>query len=162
MHGVGRVAQILRRTLAGRSRRFYQIVLEAGSGGQVLVPMEHARELGLRHPRQAQEVLPAVRRLQRAASRPTQRRQSAHHYAWCQERLRQDGALGLAEVRRFLYDLEKVEGFTNPHLRQLRTYVYTQIPTEIAQALRCSQADAVQTVDTALTSRRLPTLPLPS
>jgi len=68
--------------------------------------------------------------------------------------------MGLAEVRRFLHDLEQVESFVNLRLRQLRSYVYIELPTEIAQALGCSPATAEHLVDTALTSKHPIALPM--
>ena len=101
-----------------------------------------------------------VQRLQQAASQPALRGQSESHYSWCKQRLRQGQALGLAEVRRFLHDLEQVENFANLRLRQLRSYVYVELPAEIAQALGCSLATAEHLVDTALTSKHPVALPM--
>jgi hypothetical protein len=64
-------------------------------------------------------------------------------------------------VRRFLHDLEQVEHFTNPRLRQLRSYVYIELPIEIAQALGCSLATTEHLIDTALTSKHPVALPMP-
>ena len=41
------------------------------------------------------------------------------------------------------------------------TYVYAQLPTEIAQALGCSLATAEHLVDTALASKHPVALPMP-
>ena len=64
-------------------------------------------------------------------------------------------------MRRFLHELEQVESFANLRLRQLRSYVYAQLPTEIAQALGCSLATAEHLVNTALTSTHPVALPRP-
>ena len=117
------------------------------------MPVEDAPALGLRLALSASEVPQVLQRLQQAASRPVLRGQSESHYLWCKQRLRQGQALGLAEVRRFLHDLEQVESFANLRLRQLRSYVYAELPAEIAQALGCSLATAEHLVDTALTSK---------
>jgi CarD family transcriptional regulator len=162
MHGIGWVANILTQTMAGQPRRFYQIVLEARVHGDVLVPVDHARALGLRRPLQARQVQNVLQRLQQAASRQPKKGQNTSHYGWCKACIRQKGALGLAEVRRFLYDLEGRERLTDRRLRRLRTYVYTQLPTEIAHALHCSPTAAAHMVDVALTSQRpMPTLRSP-
>jgi CarD family transcriptional regulator len=153
MHGVGRVAKIHTRTIAGQPRRFYQIVLEDQTRGDVFVPVDNAQALGLRRPLHARQVRQTLQQLQQTASQPLKRGQGNSHYAWCKERLRQGEALGLAEVRRFLHDLEHLGSVTDLHLRLLRTYVCTQLVTEIAQALRCSRAEAERVVDLALTSR---------
>jgi len=158
MQGTGRIKNILTRTTEGRVQCFYQIVLERNQG-EVLVPVEDARALGLRHALRASEVPQVIQRLQQAASRPVVRGRTEDHYTWCKRRLRQGHTLGLAEVRRFLHDLEQVESFANPHLRQLRSYVYTQLPAEIAQALGCPLATAAHLVDTALTSTQPVALP---
>jgi CarD family transcriptional regulator, regulator of rRNA transcription len=160
MHGIGRIKNIVIRTTEGRAQGFYQIVLEKNKG-EVLVPVEDAAVLGLRHALLASEVPQVLQRLQQAASRPVLRGQSENHYLWCKQRLRQGQALGLAEVRRFLHDLEQVEHFTNLRLRQLRSYVYVELPIEIAQALGCSLATAEHLVDTALTSKHPVALPRP-
>ena len=160
MHGIGRIKTIVTRTTEGRPQGFYQIELEKNRGG-VLVPVEDAVALGLRRTLLASEVPQVLQQLQRAASQPVLRGQSEHHYLWCKQRLRQGQALGLAEVRRFLHDLEQVEHFTNLRLRQLRSYVYVELPTEIAQALGCSLATAEHLVDTALTSKHPVALPMP-
>lgn len=159
MQGIGRIKHIVIRTAAGRQQGFYQIELETNKG-EVLVPVEDATALGLRHALPASEVPQVLQQLQRAASRPALRAQSEHHYLWCKQRLRQGQALGLAEVRRFLHDLEQVESFANLRLRQLRSYVYAQLPTEIAQALGCSLATAEHLVDAALTSKHPVALPM--
>jgi CarD family transcriptional regulator, regulator of rRNA transcription len=159
MQGIGRIKNIVIRTAAGRQQGFYQIELEKNKG-EVLVPVEDATALGLRHALPASEVPQVLQQLQRAASRPALRGQSEHHYLWCKQRLRQGQALGLAEVRRFLHDLEQVESFTNLRLRQLRSYVYAQLPMEIAQALGCSLATAEHLVDAALTSKYPVALPM--
>jgi RNA polymerase-interacting CarD/CdnL/TRCF family regulator len=90
------------------------------------------------------------------------RGQSVDHYTWCKERLRQGDALGLAEVRRFLHDLQRVESINNPNLRQLRSYVCEQLPAEIAQALGCPKSTADAVIDKALTSKRPVNIPAPS
>src|SRR5262249_23789054 len=158
MQGTGRIHNILTRTLEGVPRHFYEIVLEKNRG-EVLVPVEEATALGLRHALQASEVPQVLRRLQQVASRLAQRGQGEVHYTWCKRCLREGGGLGLAEVRRFLHDLEQVESIVHPRLRQLRAYVYAQVPAEIAQALHCSLSTAEQLVDTALTSTQPVALP---
>lgn len=158
MQGTGRIHNSLTRTIEGVSRHLYEIVLERNRGA-VLVPLEEASALGLRHVLRAAEVPQVVQRVQQEASRSPQRGQSEDHYTWCKNRLRQGGVLGLAEVRRFLHDLEQRESLVHPRLRQLRTYVYTQFPAEIAQALRCSLSTAERLVDTALTSTHPIALP---
>ena len=157
MHGIGQIKTIVTRTTEGRAQGFYQIELEKG---EVLVPVEDAAVLGLRHALSASEVPQVLQQLQQAASRPALRGQSESHYLWCKQRLRQGQVLGLAEVRRFLHDLAQVESFANLRLRQLRPYVYVELPTEIAQALGCSLATAEHLVDTALTSKHPVALPL--
>jgi CarD family transcriptional regulator len=151
MQGIGRIKNIVTRTTEGRPQGFYQIVLEKNKG-EVLVPVEDAAALGLRHVLLASEVPQVLRH----SNKPL-------HSQRCGDRVRaiicgvssacgQGQALGLAEVRRFLHDLEQVENFANLRLRQLRSYVYAQLPTEIAQALGCSLATAEHLVNTALTS----------
>jgi len=160
MQGIGRIKNTVTRTTEGRQRDFYQVELEKNKG-EVLVPVEDAAALGLRQALPASEVPQVLQRLQQAASRPALRGQSEHHYLWCKQCLRQGQALGLAEVRRFLHDLEQVESFANIRLRQFRSYVYAELPTEIAQALGCSLATAGHLVDTALTSKHPVALPRP-
>jgi RNA polymerase-interacting CarD/CdnL/TRCF family regulator len=160
MQGIGRIKNIVTRTTEGRQQGFYQIELEKNKG-EVLVPVEDATALGLRPALQAAEVPQVLKRLQQPASRPVLRGQSEQHYLWCKQCLRQEQALGLAEVRRFLHDLEQVESFANLRLRQLRSYVYAQLPTEIGQALGCSLATAEHLVETALTSKHPVALPMP-
>jgi CarD family transcriptional regulator len=159
IHGTGQIINILTRTVEGVPQHFYQIVLTKNRG-QVLVPVREAKALGLRHAMQASEVAPIVRQLQQAAARSPQQKHPEDDYTWSKGRLREGKALGLAEVRRFLHELEQVESIANPRLRQLRTYVYTQLPTEIAQAVGCAQATAERLVDTALTSTRPVALPI--
>jgi len=159
MQGIGRIKNTVTRTTEGRQQGFYQIELEKNKG-EVLVPVDDAAVLGLRHALAASEVQQVVQRLQQAASQPVLRGQSESHYSWCKQRLRQGQALGLAEVRRFLHDLEQVENFANLRLRQLRSYVYVELPAEIAQALGCSLATAERLVDTALTSKHPVALPM--
>ena len=125
------------------------------------MPVEDATAFGLRHALSASEVPQVLQRLQQAASQPVLRGKSENHYLWCKQRLRQGQALGLAEVRRFLHDLEQVESFTNLRLRQLRSYIYVELPTEIAHAMGCSLATAEHLVDTALTSKHPVALPMP-
>jgi CarD family transcriptional regulator len=158
MHGIGRINSSVTRTTEGRPQEFYQIGLEKNKG-ELLVPVEDAAALGLRPALQASEVPQVLQKLQQAASQPVLRGQSENHYLWCKQRLRQGQALGLAEVRRFLHDLEQIESFANLRLRQLRSYIYAQLPTEIAQALSCSLATAEHLVDTALTSKHPVALP---
>ena len=105
MQGIGRIKNIVTRTTEGRPRGFYQVGLEKNKG-EVLVPVDGAAALGLRHTLSASEVPQVLQRLQQAASQPVLRGQSETHYLWCKQRLRQGQALGLAEVRRFLHDLD--------------------------------------------------------
>jgi RNA polymerase-interacting CarD/CdnL/TRCF family regulator len=156
MHGTGQIKDLLTRTTAGGPQRFYHIVLVKG---EVLVPVEDASTLGLRPALLALEVPQVLQRLQHTAARPVVRGQTEDHYTWCKRRLRAGTALGLAEVRRFLHDLQQVEPFVNPHLRHLRSYVYAQLPAEIAQALGCPLDTAAHLVDTALTSTQPVALP---
>jgi CarD family transcriptional regulator len=158
MHGMGQVTDILSRTVEGISKDFFHVVLEKNKG-EVLVPMEQARALGLRHAMRPSEVPQVVRQLQQPAVRAPKRGQLESDYRWCKERLRQESALGLAEVRRFLHELEHIESFSSLHIRQLRTYVYAQLPLEMAQALKCHLTAAERLVDTALTSKRPVVLP---
>ena len=158
MQGTGRIHNILTRTIEAVPRHMYEIVLEKNRG-EVLVPLAEATALGLRHTLQAAQVPQVLQRLQQGASRPLQRGQGEDHYTWCKRRLRQGDVLGLAEVRRFLHDLEQVESLVHPRLRQLRAYVYAQLPAEIAQALRCPLTTAERLVDTALTSTQPVALP---
>jgi CarD family transcriptional regulator len=158
MQGIGRIKSIVTSPAEGRQQGFYQVELKKNKG-EVLVPVEDATALGLRHALLASEVPQVLQRLQQAASRPALRGQSENHYLWCKQRLLQGQALGLAEVRRFLHDLEQVESFANLRLRQVRSYVYAHLPMEIAQALGCSVATAEQLVDTALTSKHPIALP---
>jgi CarD family transcriptional regulator len=160
MQGSGRIKNTVTRTAEGRQQGFYQIELEKHKG-EVLVPVEDAAALGLRHALQASEVPQVLQQLRRASSRPALRGQSEHHYLWCKQRLRQGQTLGLAEVRRFLHDLEQVESFANLRLRQLRSYVYVQLSTEISQSLGCSLTTAEHLVDAALTSKHPVALPRP-
>lgn len=158
MQGTGRIHDILTRTIEGVPRHWYEIVLEKNRG-EVLVPLEEAAALGLRHTLRASEVPQVVQRLQQEASRSLQRGQGEDHYTWSKKRLRQGDVLGLTEIRRFLHDLEQVETLVHPRLRQLRAYVYTQLPAELAQALQCSLSTAERLVDTALTSPHPVVLP---
>lgn len=158
MQGTGRIHNVLTRTIEGVPRHLYEIVLEKNRG-EVLVPLTEATALGLRHAMRASEVPQVLRGLQDGASRPLLRGQAEDHYTWCKRCLRQGDVLGLGEVRRFLHDLEQVESVAHPRLRQLRAYVYTQLPAEIAQALQCSLSTAEGLVDTALTSTHPVALP---
>ena len=160
MYGIARIKTTVIRTTEGRAQGFYQIELEKNKG-EVLVPVEDATVLGLRHALSASEVPQVLQQLQQAASRPALRGQSESHYLWCKQRLRQGQVLGLAEVRRFLRDLEQVEHCVNLRLRQFRSYVYVELPAEMAQALGCSLATAEHLVDTALLSKQPVALPLP-
>jgi len=161
LHGLGRIDRLLTHVAAGRPQHFYQIVLEK-PGGTVLVPVRAARALGLRRALQAPEVQRIVTCLQQAATRPLTRRHSADHYTWCKERLRQGDVRGLAEVQRFLHELQRVEGLTNPHLQRLRTYVCQQLSREIASALDCPLATAQDLIATALTTERPVALTFPA
>jgi CarD family transcriptional regulator len=158
MQGTGRVHNTLTRTIEGVPRHLYEIVLEKNKG-EVLVPLAEATALGLRHALRASEVPQVLRRLQQEASRSLQRGQGEDHYTWCKRRLREGGILGLAEVRRFLHDLEQVESLVHPRLRQLRAYVYAQLPAEMAPALQCALTTAERLIDTALTSTHPVALP---
>jgi len=151
MQGTGRIHNILTRTIEGVPRHLYEIVLEKNRGG-VLVPLAEATALGLRHALRVSEVPQVVQCLQQEAARPLRRGQGEDHYTWSKKRLRQGDVFGLAEVRRFLHDLEQVETLVHPRLRQLRAYVYAQLPAEIAQALQCSLSTAERLVATALIS----------
>lgn len=62
MQGTGRIHDILTRTIAGVPRHWYEIVLEKNRG-EVLVPLEEAAALGLRHTLRASEVPQVVQRL---------------------------------------------------------------------------------------------------
>src|SRR2546427_7972172 len=159
MQGIGRINNIVTRTTEGRPQGFYQIGLEKNKG-EVLVPVEDAAVLGLHHALAAAEVPQVLQRLQQAASEPVLRGQSENHYLWCKQRLRQGQGLGLAEVRRFLDDIEQVEEFADLRLRQLRSYVYREMPAGNAQALGCSLATAEHLGDTALTSKHPVALPM--
>jgi CarD family transcriptional regulator len=153
MHGIGQITNILTQTVEGAPQGFYQIVLTA-KRGQVLVPVEEAHTHGLRYPMQASEVPQIIQQLQQAATRSPRQRHAEDAYTWGKRRLREGQTAGLAEVRRFFHELEQIETITTPHMRQLRAYVYTQLPTEIAHALGDAQATAERLVDMALTSTR--------
>jgi RNA polymerase-interacting CarD/CdnL/TRCF family regulator len=108
---------------------------------------------------QAAQVPEVLQQVQQAATQPVQRGQEAQHYIWCKARLRQGDALGLAEVWRFLHDLEQVETITNPQLRHLRDHVYKQLSAEMAAALHRTRAVAQRLLSTALSSPQPVVLP---
>jgi RNA polymerase-interacting CarD/CdnL/TRCF family regulator len=162
MHGIGRVSDIITRTVEGPPQRFYQITLDSRCGGEVLVPVDGARDLGLRRVLQASEVAQVLQQLQRPASQLLERGQGTRYYAWCKERIQQGDACGLAEVRRLLHDLAQIERITNIHLKRMRDYVSAQLPTEIAHAWQCPHAAAERLVTCALALQRPPAVPSPS
>lgn len=150
-HGTGRIQRIVTRLSEGTPRDFYHIVLDKHRG-ELWVPVEEALTLGLRHSMQAEDVPQVIECVQREASLPFSSDPGEDPYLWCKTRLREGGVLGLAEVRRFLHDYEGVRSITNPQLRQLRTFVFGQLVSEMAQALGCSQAAAKRVIETALVS----------
>jgi len=154
MHGVGRIRTIITQTIERQPQHFYQITMAGKGGGEVLVPVNGAKALGLRFVLEAPNVTQVLKRLQRTPERIPSRGHITDHYAWCKERLRQGDALGLAEVRRFLHDFEQLESLRAFKFRQLRNYVYTQLAAEIALALNCTEGNATRLVEAALTSKR--------
>ena len=160
MHGIGRVKSIVKQIIEEQSQYFYQIVIEGQIGGEVLVPVTEANTLGLRFVLEAPEVKEVFKRLQIIPEKSLRPRQHTLNYAWCKERLRQGNALGLAEVRRFLHDLEQIESLREFKFRQLRNYVSTQLTAEIALALNCPENDAHGLVEEALTSKQPVQIPL--
>jgi CarD family transcriptional regulator, regulator of rRNA transcription len=150
MHGLGCVDSILTLERGDERQPHYRLILQSESGGDVLVPVAHARELGLRRALRASQVPQVIEQLVKASSRSLRQHQGESHYQWCKARLRQGGVLGLAEVERFLYDLERREPIANYHLLHLRHYVRKQLPIEIARALRCSYDNAAHLVHTLL------------
>ena len=161
MHGIGRVTDIVTKTVEGPPQRFYQIALDSRCGGEVLVPVAGTRDVRLRRALQATEVAPVLQQLQRPLSQSLERGQGTRYYAWCKERLQQGDAQGLAEVRRLLHDLAQIEIITNVHLKRIRDYVSAQLPTEIAHALQCPHVAAERLVACALASERPLTIPFP-
>ena len=159
MHGMGRIEEVCIRMIEAQPQSCYRLVLEGKSQGEVFVPVTCAETLGLRYLLQADQVPEVLQQVQQEATQPVQRGQETQHYGWCKARLRQGDALGLAEVWRFLHDLEQVETITNPQLRHLRDYVHKQLPAEIAAALHCTRAVAQHLLSTALTSKRPVALP---
>ncbi len=152
LHGMGRIDDVCLQTIEGQPQRCYRLMLAGRARGEVLVPVAYAKALGLRHVLQASQVPQVLGQVQQAATQPVQRGQARQHYAWCKARLRQGDVLGLAEVWRFLHDLEPVERITNPQLQHLRDYVHQQLPAEIATALHCTHTVARHLLTTALTS----------
>ena len=149
MYGIGRVDALCTRIIDAQPQCCYQLVMEGKTKGKVLVPVASAQALGLRLVLQASQVPQVLQQVQQAATQPVQRGQERQHYAWCKARLRQGDVLGLAEVWRFLHDLEPVERITNPQLRHLRDYVHQQLPAEIATALHCTHTVARHLLTTA-------------
>ena len=162
MYGIGRVDALCTRIIDAQPQCCYQLVMEGKTKGEVLVPVASAQALGLRLVLQASQVPQVLQQVQQAATQPVTRGQVRKHYAWCKARLRQGDALGLAEVWRFLYDLEQVETGPNFQLQHLRDYVGKQFPAEIASALHCTHAVARHLLTTALTSERPVVLPSPA
>lgn len=159
MHDIARIEALCLQMIDGQPQGYYRLVLEGKNKGEVLVPVVSAKARGLRRILQASQVPEVLQHLQKPASQPLHRGQAMAHYAWCKARLRQGGTFGLAEVRRFLHDLEQVETLLAPKLQQLRDYVDKQLLAEIAIALRCTHAVARHLLTTALTSDRPVVLP---
>ncbi len=164
MHGMGRIDDVCLQMIEDQPQRCYRLVF-AKTRGAVLVPVASAKALGLRHVLQASQVPQVLQQVQQAATQPVTRGQVRKdygvHYAWCKARLRQGDAFGLAEVWRFLHDLEQVKTIPNLNLqlRYLRDCVHKQLPAEIASALHCTHAVARHLLTTALTSERPVVLP---
>jgi RNA polymerase-interacting CarD/CdnL/TRCF family regulator len=162
LYGMGRVTALCLLTLDHQSQGYYRLVLEGKPQGEVLVPVASAQALGLRHVLLASQVPQVLRQVQQATTQPARRGQALKHYAWCKARLRQGGVLGLAEVWRFLHELTAIEPITAPQLKQLRDYVGTQLPAELAAALPCTSTVAQHLLTTALASERPVVLPSPA
>jgi CarD family transcriptional regulator len=160
MHGVGRIQTIVTQTIENQPQHFYQIAIEGKGGGEVLVPVTGAKALGLRSVLEAPDIKQVLNHLQRTPEREPSRGHITDHYAWCKARLRQGNALGLAEVRRFLHDFERLESLREFKFRQLRNYVCAQLAAEIAQALNCTEEAAIGLVEAALTSNRPVKIPI--
>ena len=158
LHGMGRIDDMCLQMIEDQPQRCYRLVF-AKTRGAVLVPVASAKALGLRHVLQASQVPQVLQQVQQAATQPVTRGQVMQHYAWCKARLCHGDALGLAEVWRFLHDLEQVGTIPNLQLLHLRDYVGKQLPAEIASALHCTHAVARHLITTALTSDRPVALP---
>ncbi len=159
MYGMGYVDALCIRMIDAQPQCYYRLVLERKPKREMLVPVASAKALGLRPVLQASQVPQVLQQVQQAATQPVTRGQVMQHYAWCKARLRQGDALGLAEVWRFLHDLEQVGTIPNLQLLHLRDYVGKQLPAEIASALHCTHAVARHLITTALTSDRPVALP---
>jgi CarD family transcriptional regulator len=154
MHGVGQIQAIVTQIIERQPQHFYQIAMEGKGRGEVLVPVTDAKALGLRFVLKAPDVKEVLNCLQQAPQRAPSYGHTTAHYAWCKKRLRQGDALGLAEVRRFLHDFEQLESLREFKFRKLRNYVCAQLAAEVAEALHCTEEDAVRLVEAALTSKR--------
>ena len=152
LHGMGRVDEVCLRIVDDEPEFYYRLVLERKAKGEALVPLNSAQALGLRPVLRASQVSEVFQHLQRSAPQPVTPGQRLHHYAWCKSRLRQGDALGLAEVWRFLHDLEQVEKITHVQMQHLRDYVGKQLPAELAVALDCTDAEAEHLLVQTLTS----------
>ena len=152
LHGMGRVDEVCLRIVDGEPEFYYRLVLERKAKGEALVPLSSAQALGLRPVLRASQVAEALQQVQQSATQPVTPGQRPQHYAWCKSRLRQGDVLGLAEVWRFLHDLEQVERITHVKMQHLRDYVAKQLPAELVVALNCTDAEAEHLLALALTS----------
>ena len=152
LHGMGRVDEVCLRIVDEEPEFYYRLALERKTKGEVLVPVSSAQALGLRPVLTPSQVSGVLQHVQRSAPQPVTPGQRPQHYEWCKSRLRQRDVLGLAEVWRFLHDLEQVETIPHVQMQHLRDYVREQLPAELAVALNCTDAEAEHLLSQALTS----------
>lgn len=151
LHGSGWVHAIVTRSFDNQKHCCYQLAFD-NILASVWLPVHHARAQGLRRPLHTQETQQALWQLQQATARRPYRKQVLRHYVWCKGRLRQGDALGLWEVRRFLYELTPTKSLNTPEWRYLHGYVRAQTVRELSQALGCASDVAEQLIETTLLS----------
>ena len=154
-HGPCLVDAVVNKSVGGTSTTFYRLALLEDSGGELFVPVDKIRGLGIRQLMRRSEIPKLLSRLRQEA-KPTILPTSARNWkqrAMDNSKLLASGsAFDLAEIVESLTELSETRALA-PHDRQILERAKKHLVCEIAEVLGETKIAAEKQVDKALQVR---------
>jgi len=151
--GLGTVAEVTEKEVNGSAHRFYRLEFPVKQM-EILVPVQRAKENGLRRVMTRKEVKELVKHLTESPGGA----KSQQWHRWRKktlEQLKSGDPLEIANIFRYLRTLENSKGLSFTE-RKILTQVERMLVAEIAVAMQVTEAHAEQLIAPAKLTAKLP------
>lgn len=142
------VEGIVEKVIDGRGVRFYHLVDLGDSGAEVLVPVEKAKDVGLRRLLKRSDIPKLLAHLRKPVATSKDWKQRTQNNL---ERMTSGSAFRVAKVVKSLSDLSKTRKLSPPEARTLDR-ARSLLVSEIVQVMRVTKGTAEARIDEALES----------